>query len=383
METLVNVLELLLLFLTIIYAAQIFYFYLGIKKTKAGTNVRLHSIAVLIAARNEEQNIGSCLTALLNQDYDHAKYSIHVINDHSSDKTVSIVEKYSSENPGRIILHHAPERAETVSPKINAFRTALATTSSEIILTTDADCIPTTNWITTMNTYFEENVGAVAGFTHFDRRGNASTLLYGVQFLEFISLTLCGAGASGNKNTIISNGSNMGFRRQAFDDIGGYDSFAHHSNGDDSFLVQKIEASKKWTVRFALEKYSYVTTIPVQRWYYLLRQRMRWSSQTTNYSLSKIIFMSAIFLYYALLFVLTLVFLAMERFEILYFFLVKAIIDFAFLYYALNRIHLRPILKYFAAGAVLHFPLVFFSVLGGKFFNYTWKERELKPVNEG
>ncbi|MBW7888614.1 MAG: glycosyltransferase [Bacteroidetes bacterium] len=373
--------QIILLGFTVIYGCQIFYFYRGIKKIKKGNNSAFHSIAVLIPARNEEENIAHCITALLNQDYDFSHYSIHIINDHSTDKTVAIVEELIQKNPERIFLHHAPERIQQISPKINAFRTALSETKNEIILTTDADCVPEKNWISTMNSYFEDNVGAVAGFTHFQKNNTVSPILYGVQFLEFISFTSCGAGASGNGQTIISNGSNMGFQRKAFDEAGGYDSFAHHSNGDDSLLVQRIEETKNWMVKFVVENTGFVTTTPVNRWKDFFNQRLRWGSQARNYNFSRLLFMGSIFLYYMLLVLSLPVLLIAGSFSWLIFFTVKMFFDFSFLFFVLRKLRLRNLLQYFFPAALIHIPSVLYGVLGSLFFNYTWKERVLRPVN--
>jgi chlorobactene glucosyltransferase len=49
------------------------------------------SVAVIIPARNEAQNIGRCLRGMMAQDYPREKLSIVVVDDHSSDGTAGIV----------------------------------------------------------------------------------------------------------------------------------------------------------------------------------------------------------------------------------------------------------------------------------------------------
>jgi chlorobactene glucosyltransferase len=49
------------------------------------------SIAVIVPARDEEANIGSCLQSLIAQDYPAGRLHLLVIDDHSADATAAIV----------------------------------------------------------------------------------------------------------------------------------------------------------------------------------------------------------------------------------------------------------------------------------------------------
>ncbi|RLA94172.1 MAG: hypothetical protein DRG25_03060 [Deltaproteobacteria bacterium] len=57
---------------------------------------RVPAVSVLVPARNEEQNIGNCLQALLEQDYSNLE--IIVIDDQSTDKTAEIVKRFQKKN---------------------------------------------------------------------------------------------------------------------------------------------------------------------------------------------------------------------------------------------------------------------------------------------
>ena len=58
-----------LIFLTIFYISILFRLILGTRKLKNGTNKTEYAVSVIVAARNEEHNIGVCLEALVNQNY--------------------------------------------------------------------------------------------------------------------------------------------------------------------------------------------------------------------------------------------------------------------------------------------------------------------------
>src|SRR3954451_23034976 len=59
-------------------------------------------VSVIIPCHNEEKHIGECLNSLLDQTLPADKYELIVIDDGSSDHTVSIVKGYVAKNPGRI-----------------------------------------------------------------------------------------------------------------------------------------------------------------------------------------------------------------------------------------------------------------------------------------
>src|SRR6201991_817413 len=62
-------------------------------------------ISVIIPARNEEQNIVSCLDSLARQTYPRELYEVVVVDDHSADGTANSVRKFSSSDSTGPIHH--------------------------------------------------------------------------------------------------------------------------------------------------------------------------------------------------------------------------------------------------------------------------------------
>ena len=56
--------------------------------------VILPHVSILIAARNEEENIISCLEAISQLDYPTEKFSVWIGDDDSSDTTAALVENF-------------------------------------------------------------------------------------------------------------------------------------------------------------------------------------------------------------------------------------------------------------------------------------------------
>ena len=112
------------------------------------------SVSILVPARNESANIAFTLKALIAQHYPHHLMEIIVINDHSTDDTAQIVQVFK-ENGVKLINLEADQT--TNSYKKKAIETAIAQSDSELIITTDADCIMGQNWLSTIVDFYESN----------------------------------------------------------------------------------------------------------------------------------------------------------------------------------------------------------------------------------
>src|SRR5439155_4141620 len=55
------------------------------------------SVSIIVPARNEERNIRSCVTSLLEQDYDN--YEVIVVDDGSTDATAAILDDIARTHP--------------------------------------------------------------------------------------------------------------------------------------------------------------------------------------------------------------------------------------------------------------------------------------------
>ena len=368
-----------ILLLCAVYVGQILIFIRGLSRLHSGTGDRLYSVAVVVAARNEELHIEKCLRSLLEQDYPHTKYTITVVDDQSTDRTADIVRQMASENStvDLLQLHGHPSG---ISPIINAINEAIKKTSSELILRTDADCVVGPHWISSMVRHFDEAVGVISGLTLIRNTQNISSILFGFQLIDLFSQTACGAGAIGMNAPMNCNGSNMGFRRSAFHDVGGFGSMAAINSGSDSLLAQRIAATSQWKMRFAYEPETHVTTLPVTHWRQLLQQRMRWAGHTTHYRTSTLAFLVASFLFYLLIFLFTPV-------SIFYFSMVpvafavlviKFIVDYWIIAKFSKLTNVVGLMKYFFVSELIHFPMILAAVFGSFWGGFEWKGRRMK-----
>ena len=80
--------------LTLGYVFLILLIYRGLFFLKPGNNSIQYDVSVVVAARNEQENIGRLLQALINQSYPADKYQIIIVDDRSADRTAEIVNYY-------------------------------------------------------------------------------------------------------------------------------------------------------------------------------------------------------------------------------------------------------------------------------------------------
>ena len=74
-------------------------------------------VSIVISARNEEQNIGKCLTSLLCQDYPKELFEIIIADDASTDNTSREIEKVIQQTNKTVSLIRLKEDPEVISPK--------------------------------------------------------------------------------------------------------------------------------------------------------------------------------------------------------------------------------------------------------------------------
>jgi cellulose synthase/poly-beta-1,6-N-acetylglucosamine synthase-like glycosyltransferase len=103
-------------------------------------------ISIIIPAFNEEKNIGRCLDGLRNQIDVHDDSEVIVIDDGSTDATREIAKAHGA----RVLAQ--PNQGAAAARNFGARQA-----NGEIILFTDADCVPDPKWVAAMLAPFAES----------------------------------------------------------------------------------------------------------------------------------------------------------------------------------------------------------------------------------
>ncbi|MFC1584419.1 glycosyltransferase [Fibrobacterota bacterium] len=266
-----------------------------------GADHRDKKVSVLIAVRNEEKSLNSCLDALLKQDYPREKLEIILVNDRSTDKTAAILESYSSKHPDLFKTIDVDNGESSQSPKKYALNKGIKMCTGEIILSTDADCVFKKQWISAMISKFNSDTGMVLGPVLHYKNPKMNQFLWGIQALEFFSHTVVSSSLIANDFPINASANNMAYRKIAFSQAGGFGAHQHIISGDDDFLMQKISYLKTWKIRFSTCPDSAVQTRPCTTFRHIWEQRKRWASKCSFYARKQVFFLSYVYLYYFLI----------------------------------------------------------------------------------
>ena len=278
MSALLSVISLLL---TGIYLLLLIYFIRGwavIKKPKAYANSFRTSVTVLIAARNEENNIALTIEDLLAQDYPKELTEFIIVDDHSTDKTADIIRSYADRGVKLIQLN---EDQPLNSYKKKAIATAISVSKGELMIATDADCRMGTEWLSSVVSYFEANdlVMISSPVAYFQER----SLFEYMQTLEFSYLIGIGASFIGNKHASTCNGANLAYRKDVFYEVGGFKGIDDLASGDDELLLQKLAKQYPGRIGFLKQREAIVYTHAKHTLGSFLKQRRRWASKSIKY----------------------------------------------------------------------------------------------------
>ena len=116
------------------------------------------NISVIIAVRNEENNIKPLLDSLCLQSYPTDLFEIIIVDDHSEDDTWNLLNNYPAGNR-RIsfikLADHINKEDSIVSHKKKAIETGISQATGTLIVTTDADCLFHPDWLLTIARFYE------------------------------------------------------------------------------------------------------------------------------------------------------------------------------------------------------------------------------------
>ncbi|MCU0357482.1 MAG: glycosyltransferase [Cyclobacteriaceae bacterium] len=236
-------------------------------------------ITILIPVRDEEKNIIILLDDISRQNYPRDLFEVVVIDDHSGDDTVAVVEGWIRHHPEiqlSIIL------LKDASGKKAALTAGVGAANGEIIITTDADCRAGVHWIQSMADAFGSKVQMVIGpVCLMDNK----TLFGRFQQLELMVLSATGMATMALGLPTMCNGANVAFRKSAFLQVGGYTGNENIASGDDEFLLRKIVSAYPNGVALLNNSEGIITTQPSKTWKEFTNQRFRWAGKWRKHGL--------------------------------------------------------------------------------------------------
>ncbi|MDZ7315857.1 MAG: glycosyltransferase [candidate division KSB1 bacterium] len=365
--------------LTALYCLLIAVFLFGLAIKPVDRSQEKFSVTVVIAARNEENNIGGILDDLVNQTFDASLFEVIVADDHSTDKTAERVLSYSRRYPF-IRLLKVGEIPPAFSPKKFALQQAVEAARGEIILATDADCRVGPNWIRAMVSFFTPEVGFVIGFSQFGRKGEKQRFIERLQAFDFLTLMGAAAATTNLGIPLAASGQNMGYRKSLFMQVGGYRRVARRVSGDDVLLLQLLLRLTGCRARFADDPLAFAVSQPQPNLAALINQRKRWASNGAYQLILNPLFFAylALVLLFNLSLAVGLVGAAVTGAGVAAVaacFASRALFEGLIAFRSAVKFSRTDLLPYFPLWLLVQIPYIVGVGLAGTFGRFTWKDR--------
>lgn len=266
--------ELFLWFACIVYAIEYTFFIFGQRRVPGVRRMIPQAyprVSIVVAARNEARNIERCLSSLVMQDYDPARLQIVAVDDESDDATRALMLDVARAHVGLIEVLSTHDLNSPARGKARAIAHGIDHATGDIILLTDADCIAPSTWARACVEHFVDGVDAFGGFTVI----RSHDFFSGCQQLDWIHLQSLAAGGLAFNVPLGVIGNNFGFRRLAYDDVGGYRAVSFSVTED--FALFRAMHRRGRRVVFPCTSDTEMQTLPCESLDEVLSQKQRWS----------------------------------------------------------------------------------------------------------
>lgn len=331
------------------------------------------TVSVIIPARNEEQNIGALLKALERQTYPSLLLEIIVVDDHSTDNTASIVKNFANVK----LIQLQDDNLNSYKKK--AIEKGIAAATRELIITTDADCIPPAKWIETLVAFKEKNNSVfIAAPVSINC---TSSLLQLFQSMDFMVLQGITGAVVSKQQLTMCNGANLAYTKKAFEQVNGFAGIDHIASGDDMLLMYKIANAFPGRVHYLKSPEAIVSTQPALTWKAFFQQRIRWASKAGQYEDKR--FFPVLLLVYLVNISFFLLLIAGFVNSVLWLWLLillvfKTLVEFPLFISVARFFHKEWAIRLFLFFQPLHIFYTIISGLFGQFGKYEWKGRRVR-----
>jgi len=261
----------LLIFNLLIYSAlnKLFKF-----NPKRNSSIK---ISIVVAAKNEANNIEFLINALVNQSYSIDNFEVIIVDDNSKDATFINAKSICSE-----LKNFQAIKAENkiFKAKKGALDLGIKLAKNPYILITDADCEPEKEWINSFACGFENKNDFLFGIAPYVKANSVTNLISRFENLRanIIVFAFSKLGFSYS-----ASARSFGFSKTAFNKIEGYKNTTSTLSGDDDLLLQ--EAIKfKLKIGMVTDNNSFVFSKTKNIFSDFVKQKARHTSTSFHYS---------------------------------------------------------------------------------------------------
>lgn len=368
-----------------LYAVLIIYYrkwFLALTPyTLPPTVVAATRFSIIIPARNEEDYIGACVQCILEQTYPTDLFEVIVIDDHSTDRTAAIIQTLQQQHSNLHLVQLAKEvkGQQLNSYKKKAIETAIGRCQGDWIITTDADCTISREWLLSYAAYIQQYQPVfVAAPVMFTNTGSFVSIFQCLDFMSMQGITAAAVSAGFHS---MCNGANLAYSKEAFFSVGGFSGIDKIASGDDMLLMHKIKQAFPLRTAYLFTPKAIVATAPMPDWTSFFNQRIRWASKADKYQDKGItVVLALVYLFNLFLAILVLggIFYLPLLWTGLVMIAIKTVVELTFMLPVGNFFNQKALLKWFAVMQPFHILYIIIAGWLGKFGKYQWKGRTVK-----
>jgi glycosyltransferase involved in cell wall biosynthesis len=233
-------LTLFLLFFTVTLLQLLYYWVIFVRlafyRKKKPARSQQHPVSVIICARDEAGNIAKNLPGVLLQRYP-STHEVIVINHNSQDDTRYLLDEFKKTFK-QLTYVNLEQEAIGIPGKKYPLSIGIKESRYEIVLLTDADCVPATeNWIERMQEGFAGDTSIVLGYGSYHKLpGLLNKIIRFDTFhtgMQYLSYALAGTPYMGV-------GRNLSYKKSVFFRNKGFSSINHLPSGDDDLFINQV-----------------------------------------------------------------------------------------------------------------------------------------------
>ena len=287
-------------------------------------------ISILVAARDEEDNISECLESLVLQNYPIEKIEILIGDDDSDDNTSSLVQEYVAKFHF-VKYFFISHNVGLAKGKANVLAQLARKAKGSFFLITDADIRVTKNWCKNMvELAIHKKCDILTGVTTIF----PNNLLSLFQKIDWIySLALIKSITDLNL-PLTAMGNNMLISKKAYNATGGYENIQFSVTEDLALFKSVVANQGKYYNHYSHE--TLVFSKPIETFLALLKQRKRWMKGAFQTPVYMVILLVLQAIFYPV-FIFSMILQPNEF--ILATALIKSIVQIVFIYFFASRIN--------------------------------------------
>lgn len=258
----------------IITLIQLFYYLffflrLALYNEKQKPVSQTHPVSVIICARDEAANLVKNLPGALVQQY-RTTHEVIVVDDNSFDDSKYLLEEFQKKFR-QLNVVELKQEAKLIPGKKYPLSVGIKTAKYEIVLLTDADCVPASEyWIDKMQAAYDDDTEILLGYgAYYKKPGLLNKLVRWETVhtaMQYFSYALAGMAYMGV-------GRNLSYKKTIFYRHKGFSSHNKIPSGDDDLFINMAATGSNTKIN--IDKESFTLSEPAKTWSQWVKQKNR------------------------------------------------------------------------------------------------------------